>query len=155
MSQLALPGTATPADILSGQTASSSAGFNFAGTMPAQGSPTFTPTTSAIAIPAGNYTGGTVAAAVLGAQGSLTVAGSTSYTITAGFPVNQVVFSWATALGTIVFDTVVTTADCFIVNSTTAGTYAVTYSTSGNTFTINVTGVGTADSGTLTWAAIS
>ena len=81
MTTLALPGTATPADILSGQTASSGAGFNFAGTMPAQGSPTFTPTTSAIAIPAGNYTGGTVAAAVLGAQGTATAVTGTPPTI--------------------------------------------------------------------------
>ena len=79
--QIALPGTATPADILSGQTASSGAGFNFTGTMPAQGSPTFTPTPSPIAIPAGNYTGGTVAAAVLGASGTATAVTGTPPTV--------------------------------------------------------------------------
>ena len=58
MAQFALPGTATPADILSGMTASSGAGFNFTGTMPAQGSPTLYLGNT---IPAGNYTGGSVA----------------------------------------------------------------------------------------------
>ncbi len=74
MTTLALPGTATPADILSGQTASSGAGFNFVGTMPAQGSPTLYPSNS---IPAGNYTGGSVAAIKV-ASGTATSSGTAS-----------------------------------------------------------------------------
>ena len=74
MSQFALPGTATAADILSGKTASSGAGFNFTGTMPAQGSPVLYPGGS---IPAGNYTGGSVAAIKV-ASGSVTSSAATS-----------------------------------------------------------------------------
>lgn len=71
---IALPGTATPADILSGQTASSSAGFNFTGTMPNQGSPTLYPGDS---ITAGYYGGGSVAPIKV-AYGSVTSSAATA-----------------------------------------------------------------------------
>ena len=151
MTTLALPGTATPADILSGQTASSGAGFNFVGTMPAQGSPTFTPTPSAIAIPPGNYTGGTVAAAVLGAQGSLTVNGSTSYTINTGFAPSRVTFNYNA--GNYFFDSSLSTTDIY--NYDTSSLVAITYSTGTQSFTIDITGLASTISLTLNWMAIS
>jgi hypothetical protein len=150
--QIALPGTATQANVLSGQTFSSSAGFNVAGTMPAQGSPTFTPTTSAIAIPAGNYTGGTVAAATLGAVGGLTVVGSTAYTITLGFTPNRVTFNWGGGLE-YWFDNGVSTTDVYDVTGSAA--IAITFSISTGAFSINITGVPNTYSANLEWTAIS
>lgn len=54
-------GNATASDLLSGKTASTDAG-DITGTMPEQGSPTITPTTTDQAITPGHYSGGTVKA---------------------------------------------------------------------------------------------
>ena len=91
----AVGGSATAADVLSGAGFSSAAGIGLTGTMPNNGAPTFTPSESAQSIPAGYYSGGTIAAATLGAQGSLSIgatAGVQTLTITGlGFAPTKVV----------------------------------------------------------------
>lgn len=62
MAQLYIPGTAAPADVLSGKSFSAGTNYTASGTMPNNGSlGTITPGTSAKTIPAGYTSGGTVA----------------------------------------------------------------------------------------------
>ncbi len=65
MASIILPGNATPAQVLAGQTFSAGTNYNVPGTMPNQGSPTLNP---GQAITAGYYGGGNVAAAPHGYQ---------------------------------------------------------------------------------------
>lgn len=74
MTQLALPGTATTADVLATKTFSSSAGFNATGIMPENGSPTLYAGQS---ITAGHYTGGSVSPIKV-AYGSVTSSAGTA-----------------------------------------------------------------------------
>lgn len=94
MADLIIPGTATPADVLSGQSFSAGAHFDASGTMPNQGSPTFTPGASAITLPAGYYGGGTVDAAS-SVAGTASITSSTVMTLTFPRPVNHVYVGWA------------------------------------------------------------
>ncbi len=67
----AVTGTATAADVLSGETFASASGVGLTGSMANNGSLSYTPSTSSQTIPAGYTSGGSVAATTMVATGTL------------------------------------------------------------------------------------
>lgn len=62
MAQIFIPGTASPADVLSGRLFSAGKNYISSGTMPNRGAPTWTPGASAQSLSSGFYSGGTISA---------------------------------------------------------------------------------------------
>lgn len=72
MAQLIVAGNATASQVLTGSTFSAGVLNGASGTMPENGSPTYTPSSAAIALPSGHFTGGSVAAVPVDATKVLT-----------------------------------------------------------------------------------
>ena len=87
-------GNAVVGNVLSGKTFSTPSGINQTGTMPNQGSPTFTPTGSPQSIPAGYYAGGSVGAVAPKTISSSSGIGTSTLTINFNQAVNYFLFTW-------------------------------------------------------------